>query len=109
LLSYNAGRGEESKRGMSISPHARREPSSSPPIRITGLRAAGSLLVFLLAAFPLLAMLPNDVAGIRVAGVSILWWYGGVLAPLAAAATATLAGQRSAEEIPSSPDAPDLP
>jgi len=91
---------------MSISPHARREPSSSRPIRITRLRGAGSLLVLLLAAFPLLAMLPNDVAGIRVAGLSILWWYGGVLAPLAAAATATLAGQCSAEEIPSSPDAP---
>ena len=92
---------------MSISPHARREPSSSPPIRITRLSAAGSLLVFLLAAFPLLAMLPNDVAGIRVAGLSILWWYGGVLAPLAAAAAvAALAGGRGAEEIPSSPDAP---
>ena len=105
---------------MSISPHARREPSSSRPIRITRLRGAGSLLVLLLAAFPLLAMLPNDVAGIRVAGLSILWWYGGVLAPLAAAAAvAALAGGRGAEETPSSPDAraagassarpPDLP
>ena len=91
---------------MSISPHARREPSSTPSTSINRLRAAGSLLVLLLAAFPLLAMLPNDVASIRVAGLSILWWYGGVLAPLAAAATAALAGQRPAEEIPSSPDAP---
>ncbi|OGK76974.1 MAG: hypothetical protein A2X50_15980 [Candidatus Rokubacteria bacterium GWF2_70_14] len=94
---------------MRISPHARREPSATPSTSITHLRAAGAILVFLLAAFPLLAMLPNDVAGIRVAGLSILWWYGGVLAPLAAAATATLAGQCSAEEIPSSPDAPGLP
>ncbi len=91
---------------MSISPHARREPSSVPSTSITRLRAAGSLLVLLLAAFPLLAMLPNDVAGIRVAGLSILWWYGGVLAPLAAAAVAALAGGRGAGDIPSSPDAP---
>ena len=91
---------------MRISPHARREPSATPSTSITHLRAAGAILVFLLGAFPALAMLPNDVAGIRVAGVSILWWYGGVLAPLAAAATAALAGQRPAEEIPSSPDAP---
>ena len=73
---------------------------------MTRLRAAGAILVFLLGAFPALAMLPNDVAGIRVAGVSILWWYGGVVAPLAAAAVAALAGGRGAEEIPSSPDAP---
>ena len=73
---------------------------------MTRLRAAGAILVFLLAAFPLLAMLPNDVAGIRVAGLSILWWYGGVVAPLAAAAVAALAGGRGAGEIPSSPDAP---
>ncbi|MBI1958876.1 MAG: hypothetical protein HYU42_04525 [Candidatus Rokubacteria bacterium] len=91
---------------MSISPHARREPSSTPSTSITHLRAAGVILVLLLAAFPLLAMLPNDVAGIRVAGLSILWWYGGVLAPLAATAVATLAGGRGAAETPFSPDAP---
>ena len=42
------------------------------------------LLVLLLAGFPLLGALPNQVAGIRVAGLSLLWWYGGVLAPVMA-------------------------
>jgi len=91
---------------MSISPHARREPSSTPSTSITRLRAAGAILVLLLGAFPALAMLPNDVAGIRVAGLSILWWYGGVLAPLAAAAVAAVAGGRGAGKFPPAPDTP---
>jgi len=39
------------------------------------------LLALLLAGFLLLGALPNQVAGMRVAGLSLLWWYGGVLAP----------------------------
>jgi hypothetical protein len=39
------------------------------------------LLVLLLAGFLFLGALPNQVANIRVAGLSLLWWYGGVLAP----------------------------
>ncbi len=39
------------------------------------------LLVLLLAGFLLLGALPNQVANIRVGGLSLLWWYGGVLAP----------------------------
>jgi len=39
------------------------------------------LLALLLAGFLLLGALPNQVAAIRVAGLSLLWWYGGVLAP----------------------------
>jgi hypothetical protein len=39
------------------------------------------LLSLLLAGFLLLGALPNQVASIRVAGLSLLWWYGGVLAP----------------------------
>jgi hypothetical protein len=42
------------------------------------------LLVLLLAGFLLLGTLPNRVAGIRVGGLSLLWWYGGVLAPVVA-------------------------
>jgi hypothetical protein len=42
------------------------------------------LLALLLAGFLLLGALPNQVAGIRVAGLSLLWWYGGVLAPVMA-------------------------
>ncbi|HET9853763.1 MAG TPA: hypothetical protein VFR53_01815 [Methylomirabilota bacterium] len=45
--------------------------------RTTGL----GLLVLLLAGFLFLGALPNQVASIRVAGLSLLWWYGGVLAP----------------------------
>jgi hypothetical protein len=42
------------------------------------------LLALLLAGFLLLGTLPNRVASIRVAGLSLLWWYGGVLAPVIA-------------------------
>ena len=42
------------------------------------------LLALLLAGFLLFGALPNQVAGIRVAGLSLLWWYGGVLAPVMA-------------------------
>jgi hypothetical protein len=42
------------------------------------------LLALLLAGFLLLGALPNQVAGIRVARLSLLWWYGGVLAPVMA-------------------------
>jgi hypothetical protein len=42
------------------------------------------LLALLLAGFLLLGALPNEVAAIRVAGLSLLWWYGGVLAPVLA-------------------------
>jgi hypothetical protein len=42
------------------------------------------LLALLLAGFLFLGALPNRVAGIRVAGLSLLWWYGGVLAPVIA-------------------------
>ena len=48
-------------------------------------RTTGVLLLgFLLAGFLLLGALPNQVAGIRVAGLSLLWWYGGVLVPVMA-------------------------
>lgn len=46
------------------------------------------LLALLLAGFLLLDALPNQVASIRVGGLSLLWWYGGVLAPGLAALVA---------------------
>jgi hypothetical protein len=47
-------------------------------------RSAGVVLLsILLAGFLLLAALPNQLASIRVGGLSLLWWYGGVLAPAA--------------------------
>jgi hypothetical protein len=42
------------------------------------------LLALLLAGFLLLGALPNQTAAIRVAGLSLLWWYGGVIAPVMA-------------------------
>jgi hypothetical protein len=46
-------------------------------------RSAGVLLLsILLAGFLVLGALPNQVASIRVAGLSLLWWYGGVVAPV---------------------------
>jgi hypothetical protein len=39
------------------------------------------LLFVLLAGFPLIALLPLEAGSIRVAGLSLLWWYGAVAAP----------------------------
>jgi hypothetical protein len=48
-------------------------------------RAKGVLtLLLLLAGFPLIGALPHQLGAIRVAGLSLLWWYGGVAAPIAA-------------------------
>jgi len=58
-------------------------------MRAVTTRAVGSLLLLmLLAGFLLLGALPNHLASIRFGGVSALWWYGGVLAPVLAAAVA---------------------
>jgi len=40
-----------------------------------------ALLLVLLAGFPLLALLPSEAGNIRVAGLSLLWWYGAVAVP----------------------------
>jgi hypothetical protein len=42
------------------------------------------VLLLLLAAFPVIAALPDQMAAIRLGGLSLLWWYGGVLAPVLA-------------------------
>ena len=39
------------------------------------------LLLLLLAAYPLIGALPSEAGSIRVAGLSVLWWYGAVVAP----------------------------
>jgi hypothetical protein len=58
------------------------------------------LLAFLLVGFLLIGALPNQVAGIRVAGLSLLWWYGGVLAPVMAVLVAI---RWLAEPLPAPP------
>ncbi len=45
---------------------------------------AALLLLLVLVAFPVLAVLPHQVAAVRLAGISLLWWYGGVIAPILA-------------------------
>ena len=46
-------------------------------------RSTGVVLLWLLlAGFLLLGALPNQTASIRLGGLTLLWWYGGVLAPV---------------------------
>jgi hypothetical protein len=49
---------------------------------VTHRTAGVVLLSLLLVGFLLLGALPNQVSSIRVGGLSVLWWYGGVLAPV---------------------------
>jgi hypothetical protein len=51
-----------------------------------GRRTAIALLLVLLAGAVLLALAPAAPGAVRVAGVSLLWWYVGIVAPLAATA-----------------------
>jgi hypothetical protein len=43
--------------------------------------AAALLLFLLLVSGPLVGLLPGDIGAIRLAGVSLLWWYQGVAVP----------------------------
>jgi len=51
-----------------------------PPV--TTRTAGVVLLLLLLAGFLLLGALPNQAASIRIAGLSLMWWYGGIVAPV---------------------------
>jgi len=51
-----------------------------------GRRTAIAALLVLLAGAPLLALAPAAPGAVRVAGVSLLWWYTGLVAPLLATA-----------------------
>jgi hypothetical protein len=60
-------------------------------------RRAIVALLALLALVPLLALAPSAPGAVRLAGVSLLWWYAGLVAPLAAIAIAmTMLWRRSA-------------
>ena len=48
------------------------------------------LLLLLLAAYPLIGALPSEAGSIRVGGLSVLWWYGAVVAPALAWLTAVV-------------------
>lgn len=47
-----------------------------------------ALLWLLLGGFLVLGALPNQTASIRLGGLSMLWWYGGLLAPVLGVAVA---------------------
>ena len=51
-----------------------------------GRRTAIAALLVVLAGAPLLALAPAAPGAVRVAGVSLLWWYTGLVAPLLATA-----------------------
>jgi len=51
-------------------------------------RRAIAALLALLALVPLLALSPSAPGAVRLAGVSLLWWYAGLVAPLVAVAIA---------------------
>lgn len=43
------------------------------------------VLVLILLFLPLATVLPGVPAGVRVAGITLLWWYAALVGPLAAA------------------------
>ena len=59
-------------------------------------RAIGSLLVLLVGAV-LLALAPAAPGAVRIAGVSLLWWYVGAVAPLVVTAIAIVCLVRRGE------------
>ena len=48
------------------------------------------LLLALVAAPPVVALLPYDVGAVRLAGLSLEWWYAGAVAPILAVVIAAL-------------------
>jgi hypothetical protein len=57
-------------------------------LTVTTRGIAALLLLVVLAMFPIIAALPHQIGAIRLAGISLLWWFGGVIAPMLAAAIA---------------------
>ena len=71
-----------------------------------------AIVFVLLGGVTVLTMAPFELGTIRLAGVSLLWWYGVVVVPLVAVATAVLTLVRvqpraGAGDAPASPPAPD--
>jgi hypothetical protein len=64
-----------------------------------------AVLFLLLGGVLLLTVAPFEIGTIRLAGVSLLWWYGVVAVPVAAAAV-TIAALARRETTPSASEAP---
>ena len=60
-------------------------------------RTAIAALLVLLVGAPLLALAPAAPGAVRVAGVSLLWWYAGVIGPLLATGIAIVVLVRGGE------------
>jgi hypothetical protein len=56
-----------------------------------GRRTAIAVLIVLLVGAALLALAPAAPGAVRLAGVSLLWWYSGLVAPVLATAVAIVA------------------
>jgi hypothetical protein len=59
-------------------------------MRAVAKKSSSLLLLAVPAVFAILVALPGDVAQIRIGPLSLLWWWGGVLGPLAAALAALM-------------------
>jgi hypothetical protein len=55
-----------------------------------GRRIAVVVLVLILLFLPLATVLPGVPAGVRIAGITLLWWYAALVGPLAAAVAVVL-------------------
>ena len=62
-----------------------------------GRRIGIVALLVLLVIAPVLALVPAAPGAVRIAGVSLLWWYVGLAAPLTATALATILLLRDTE------------
>ena len=58
------------------------------------------VLLALLAASPLVALLSYDTGSIRLFGLSLEWWYCGVVAPVLAVLIAVVSSPRAAPSPP---------
>jgi hypothetical protein len=68
---------------MSVGSRAR-PPSSAGAAAARRAAAGASILIALLAGLLVLSLLPSDPGAIRIARISLRWWYGGLAAPLVA-------------------------
>jgi len=62
-----------------------------------GRRLGIAALLVLLAVAPVLALAPAAPGAVRIAGVSLLWWYAALAAPLAATSLAVVLLVRDAD------------
>ena len=63
-------------------------------------KPAALVLLALLAASPLVALLPYDTGSFRLLGLSLEWWYCGVVAPVLAVLIAVVSSPRAAPSAP---------